>query len=233
MESADFDDLKRQPFFKSPVFWSASFAGALVAAFFSDWRGLLTGPLFGFLFWSCAPTRPFGSMRVKFPQEFRNKEKSIQEIAEKPIKDKLGPVAYKAWKADQKSEMSWYTDKKWIDLLNEPEVEEDDNLKYAIYIMAGMTAIKLENYERGIEYLKKARLIKPDDMIACVRLAQAFERLGAAFDAIGAYESALKDKSATPIFRRFISSQIAWIKREGPRKKPPMSGLKHLGLSGR
>jgi tetratricopeptide (TPR) repeat protein len=223
-------EIGRMQRINAPILLGAMASGVLIGVIFLGVLGLLAGPLFGLLYWYLASNRPYRAGYVKTPPSFNKRENIIHLHAEGALKRRHGSSALGVWKLDQKSETTWHSDKIWTDLLVEPVVRQNDNLRFAVYIKAAEAASKADNHPKAIEYLDQALSIKPGDAIASFRLAEAFERMGQGSDALDAYASALKDSSNTSEMRRFIASQIDRVKREGPRKKAPMPGLKHLGM---
>ena len=115
------------------------------------------------------------------------------------------------------------------DLLRQDEVTQDEELKFYLYTKLAKFYIKDDQYDKALGSLKKALSIKPDNLLINMRIAEVYEWIGAKADAIGSYEAAL---GASPMvslqFREYITSQIQRVKTEGPRKKPPMRGLRYM-----
>lgn len=212
------------------ILFGAMVVGACVGLLFMGPLGLVIGPLLGICYWHFAPNRPpFKGVYPQTPPWFNRTERVIHSNAEEVFKQRHGSTALTKWKIDQKSEASWYTDKVWIDLLSTPSARLNDNVKFPIYVEAAKVASRAGDHSKAIGYLNRALSIKPDNTIACFRLAEAFERESKGENAVNAYRSAL-DHSKKPEVQEFISSQIARVKKQGPIRKEPMPGLKHLGL---
>jgi tetratricopeptide (TPR) repeat protein len=91
--------------------------------------------------------------------------------------------------------------------------------------------VSVPQYEKAIKYLEDAINLNPSALVANFMLAQAFERIGKAEKAVCAYKSASEDPLCeSETLKKYITNQLERIKTKGPSKKPPMPGLRHLGM---
>jgi hypothetical protein len=102
----------------------------------------------------------------------------------------------------------------------------DDEGRFFAYLAAGHAANVGSEFNNELTALKRAVMVRPTDLIANYRLARSFERIGAAQDAIKAYETSLNDPSIdTPELRKFLTSQVERVKEKGPQQASPIPGL--------
>lgn len=114
-------------------------------------------------------------------------------------------------------------------LLSYPNVKTDPNLKFIAYYELSRLALKTFDYDKEVEYLREAASLKPADLVANYRLANALERVNDAQAAINAYQAALNDPLLdTMELKELISAQIKRVKTQGPAKKPPIPGFRYF-----
>lgn len=102
-----------------------------------------------------------------------------------------------------------------------------DDETFIIY----MGAARFAEDRKAIELLHQAVQLKPHHLVANFRLAEAFERTGAAKEAIEAYRSALTDPSIqSRTLEAFVMSQVERVKTCGPNRRSQYYGLRYLGL---
>lgn len=187
----------------------------------------VVGGLLGLLFHYCVPSRPSRGY-CKRPQEYERRKGLIEKAAKEMFAKVYGKKKYYMWSLDQSSESPWYEEEVWQPLLSGHRIEENEELPFAILVAAGTASEKAEKYDKAIGFLKRAVAIKPNDLVANVKLGEVFEREGAGNDAIRAYESVLQDSSLTRESEAFVLSQIERVRTEGPEKKPPIGGLRRM-----
>jgi hypothetical protein len=127
-------------------------------------------------------------------------------------------------------EILWdYPGQYYPKILAHPEVEADPALLFTACLKAAQTALKGYDCRQEVEYLRKALSLCPADLVANFRLANAMERAGNATAAISAYQAALSDPFINSgELREFIRAQIKRVESQGPAKKPPIPGLRHM-----
>lgn len=113
-------------------------------------------------------------------------------------------------------------------LLNAIESKNNNELRYCILVKLARALSKSENYDDAIKNLKDAICILPDEFIANIKIAEAYERIGAAKEAIESYASASNIPKLSADIIDYIQKQIERIKSEGPRRKPPMTGFRYM-----
>jgi hypothetical protein len=122
-----------------------------------------------------------------------------------------------------------YPGEHFPNILDRPEVKTDPNLQFVAFLWASQAALKEYDDRKEIEYLRKAVSLHSTDLVANFRLANAMERVGDALAAIDAYQAALSDLFLNSgELREFITAQIKRVESQGPTKKPPMPGLRHM-----
>ncbi len=88
---------------------------------------------------------------------------------------------------------------------------------------------KEDDINKEKDFLHKAIQIKPNDLVANYRLAVVLERAGLGEDSKDRYQAAFNDPTLSSArLRKFIYSQITRVKEYGPKKSPPMPGLKYM-----
>jgi len=118
------------------------------------------------------------------------------------------------------------TQSEMISKLIETEAKDNIELKFYLYSLDGLYAIKSENVTKAIESFITAISIKSDCIICKTWLAEAYELIGDATQAIKTYDEILsqnKDKTLSYYF----AEQIKIVSEKGPRKLPPMTGLRY------
>jgi len=104
--------------------------------------------------------------------------------------------------------------------------EYDGNQRFIGYLAAAHAANVGSEYNNEIAALKRAVMLRPNDLIANFRLARAFERVGSAQDAIKSYEASLDDPSIdSQELRNFLVSQAERVRDKGPQQASPIPGL--------
>jgi len=115
------------------------------------------------------------------------------------------------------------------EILDRSDVQNNSELQF--YFLAKLSKYYFNNgeYNNAISSLKEAISIKPDNFIANMRLAELYERVGFADNAILHYETALRNSEIISFnLREFVTSQIQTVKTKGPRKKEPPDGFKWM-----
>jgi tetratricopeptide (TPR) repeat protein len=104
--------------------------------------------------------------------------------------------------------------------------EYDEEARFFAFLAAGHAANVGSEWNNELAALKQAVALRPADLIANYRLARVYERLGAAQDAIKAYEASVNDPSIDPEeLRAFLMSQTNRVKEKGPQQASPIPGL--------
>lgn len=118
----------------------------------------------------------------------------------------------------------------FLNILKDRRTRSDDET-FIIYMGAARGATRFAEDRKAIELLHQAVQLKPHHLVANFRLAEAFERTGAAKEAIEAYRSALTDPSIqSRTLEAFVMSQVERVKTRGPNRRSQYYGLKYLGL---
>jgi tetratricopeptide (TPR) repeat protein len=118
----------------------------------------------------------------------------------------------------------------FLNILKDRRTRSDDET-FIIYMGAARGATRFAEDRKAIELLHQAVQLKPHHLVANFRLAEAFERTGAAKEAIEAYRSALTDPSIqSRTLEAFVMSQVERVKTRGPNRRSQYYGLRYLGL---
>ena len=114
------------------------------------------------------------------------------------------------------------------DLLKQEFVSSDDNLEFYIYRKLCKFYIIDENYSGAIEALKSSLKIKPNDVISKICLAETYESIGNGEVAIKIYTEIAASVSNPQKIIRYVDEQINRVKKDGPRKAPPITGFRYM-----
>ena len=130
--------------------------------------------------------------------------------------DKINNAISTAWDAHQK-------------LLNLKEVIGSDEILFYVYMIGADLSQKEDDTNREKRFLLNAIQLKPNNLVANYRLAVVLEKEGLSIDSIEKYQAATTDpKLSSKRLREHINNQIKRIKEFGPRKSPPIPGLKYM-----
>lgn len=130
--------------------------------------------------------------------------------------DKINNVISEAWDIHKK-------------LTNIDEIRDSTEIQFYINLIGANLSRKEDDINKERDFLRKAIQIKPNNLVANYRLAVVLERDGLGEDSKERYQAALNDPTLSSTrLREFIYSQIARVKEYGPRKSPPMPGLKYM-----
>ena len=114
----------------------------------------------------------------------------------------------------------------FLDILkdNRPRSNEET---FLIYMGGARQATKLAQDEKAVDLLQQAVQLKPRHLVANFRLAEAFERIGPAKEAVEAYRSALIDPGIqSQTLTAFVTAQIDRVNTHGPNRRSQYYGLK-------
>ncbi len=116
-----------------------------------------------------------------------------------------------------------------IKKLLENEAKENIELKFYLYSLMGLYAIKSENVTKAIESFQTAISIRPDCIICKTWLAEAYELKGDGSQAIKTYKEILsKNGNIDSVLSVYFNEQIDIVTKKGPRKLPSMTGLRYV-----
>ena len=130
---------------------------------------------------------------------------------------------------NQMGEISPFNEEFFQKLLKESSGSIDGDSHFTVYVKLAEFCHKNGLHDKEKLYLESALEEKPADLVAHFKAAVASERLGDSSSAMEHDASALQDpSSASEQLRNFITAQISHVATSGPRKKPPIPGLKFL-----
>ncbi len=114
------------------------------------------------------------------------------------------------------------------ELLNQNEVKNDSILKFHIYLKLYRFYFMSESFDNALNALKSALDLDAEKIIVRIWLAEAYEYTGNGEKAIELYKSVNIEPSVSSCISSYIDKQIERINHEGPRKAPPLSGLRYM-----
>ncbi|MHB8066897.1 MAG: tetratricopeptide repeat protein [Desulfobaccales bacterium] len=169
----------------------------------------------------------FGDRRGDF--EFAYREAVIEGIIRKAIIRKYGTFVFLQYLMDQTSQIRIFSEDYIVKLLEEKSENINDDLEFAIYMKLAEFSLKNDNYEKQRAYLEKALEKNPMNLVAHFRIAVSLEGAGMEADAIKHYKAALQDpQGVSEQLKEFLQRQISLVETNGPRKKPPIPGLRFI-----
>jgi tetratricopeptide (TPR) repeat protein len=201
------------------------YMGFIVFAFpYGASIGLLIGLAWGqvvsiSLFW--------GPSRGLF--EYENRKYEVLKKAKTILIEILGWLKCQRFYLEEFGEISWSEGETYDEPLKDYKVNSDD--RFFVLIRAAQLAINKRKYDKAIKYLQDALRLNPSELVVNFMLGQSFERTGKAEDAVCAYTSAMDNPlCVSDSLKKYVKDQIERIETKGPLKKPPMPGLRHLGM---
>jgi tetratricopeptide (TPR) repeat protein len=115
---------------------------------------------------------------------------------------------------------------KYLDSLS---MESDLENKFWLHITLASLYGQTWEYNKAMTQLEAAAALKPNDLVANFRLAEALERTGKDDEAIRHYEAALDDPSIeSGQLKEFVVSQIQRVRTHGPSKDPQYPFKKYI-----
>ena len=179
--------------------------------------GSLIGAAVGFGVYMAYSVPLMDKTKTLFSYQAYLREKSTRKFITSVLSKSKGFKGY-LLRTDELFRGKLLSDDIYKKVLLDNDVVTDDNKKFLIYYRISKDALKYDNRDKERSYLKKAVMIKPNDLLANYRLALSYERSGEGSDAIKSYEAALKDPLADPHISGFLISEIQRVKGQGPRK---------------
>jgi hypothetical protein len=169
----------------------------------------------------------FGDRRGDF--EFAYRADMIEKIIRKTLIKKYGKFIFLKYLIDQSSQIRIFEEDYIKKLYEEKAENENEYLKFAIDLKLAEFSQKNENYDKERKYLTKALEKNRLNLIANYRMAISFEGADMGPDAIEYYKAALKDpQGISDQLQEFIRRQILLVEKNGPRKRPPVPGLRFI-----
>lgn len=189
----------------------------------APWVGFI-----GFLAYQFVVYRQFWGDR-RGDLEYTYREKLIDATIRNAIIKTYGFSVYLKYRLDNLNQISSFTEDFFLILLPERPTHMDDSLTFSLYIKLAEYSLKDGAYQIEKFYLEKALEKRPGNLVAHFRLAVVYERLGDGQRAIEHYKSTSGDSyGITDQLKRFITLQISRVAADGPRKEPPIPGLRFL-----
>lgn len=216
------------------IYWLRNSALALATGFLvvllipplfaiAPWTGLIIFAIYQIYMYEYF----IGNRRGDF--EFAYREVVIEKLIREAIIKKYGWFVFLRYVSDKLSQIRTFKEDYILNLSQEKTGCVNENLEFAIYLKLAEFSIRNGNYEKGRIYLEKAIEKKPMNLLAHFRLAVSLEESGAGDGAIEHYKSALQDPDdLSDQLKEFIKRQISLVATYGPRKKPPIPGLRFI-----
>ena len=206
----------------------AAATGSVVGLILGSYPGALIGTYCGAFGGQVATLRNFfGDKRGQFEYEYCKKH--ALKKAKKALIQTIGWFTCQRLYLSEFGEISWSEGEHYKEIIKNSTLHSND--RYCMYIRAAYVLVKKRKYEKAIIKLQKANEIYPTALVSNFMIAQSFERLGDAENAISAYGMAMNGLSSdSNKITKYLNDQIVRVQTKGPSKKPPMGGLRHLGM---
>ena len=114
------------------------------------------------------------------------------------------------------------------DLLMQDEVKSNGELSFHLHLKRYWFHFVDGDYLKAIKALVSALEIHSTDLITNVRLAEAYEYAGKGEKAVDIYSTIMDFSSISSKLKEYIGRQIERVRQEGPKKAPPMPGLRYM-----
>ncbi len=223
------------PFKYYAKFWlkyslEASATGAVLGLIVRSGFMLICVSGLGFIIGQVVIYRYFnGNRRGKFAFDYR--DSLIKSEIRKVLINQLGWLTYiHRFLWGEAGEYNWYGNEIFssYDRILNDNADGDERFKFLINLHAGKIAKKRALYSKAITYLNKSVEIKPNDLVSYFILGECYEKQDAVEKAINAYKAGIQDsETVSPYLKDYVLSQIERIKTQGPKKRPPIPGLRH------
>ncbi len=142
------------------------------------------------------------------------------------IKRKYGFLCYLKFRIDEYSQFRNFQTKILFDMLNYSNSCKIGNL---VYFKLAEIARLSDSTEKEKVFLEKALDSKKEDVYYNILLAICYEKLGDGIMAIKRYEMVINlCGNISEALKSYIEKQINRVKSNGPRRKPPIPGLRFL-----
>jgi tetratricopeptide (TPR) repeat protein len=168
----------------------------------------------------------WGKRRGDF--EFSSKESLIRKRLSSLIRQYLGIGEMFRFKLDSLNNIvtyGWDVHKKLLEHSN----NEKEMFHFYLNHIAADLSRKEGDLKKERNYLLNAITSCPDELITNFRLAVTFEREGRSEESIEYYKKALVGLSnSSTELKEFINRQITRVIEKGPKKNPPMPGLRFM-----
>ncbi|MDJ0819299.1 MAG: hypothetical protein QNJ58_24050 [Desulfobacterales bacterium] len=183
--------------------------------------------LFGVLIMPLLGSRKLTGRKVR-NDDLANIEKELEESISQKIADTFGRKVFERLYHEEISQMPVQGIGFCQNLLAKSLNNSDEDLSFGLHITIARFYEKDHDYKNSISQLLKTVSIKPQNLIANIRLAQNYEWIGSGDKAIESYKKALKDPVAVKeSIKNFINAQIKIVKKHGPRKAQPITGYRY------
>ena len=109
----------------------------------------------------------------------------------------------------------------YIEILEDKTLHMSDEVRYFLSIEVGRFFVKANEYNKAIEYFRTANELLESRLVGNIKLAQTFEFLGDAEQAIHYYQKAIIDPLNSEKLNKYILAQVDRVKEKGPCRQPP------------
>ena len=188
---------------------------------------LLIIGLFGILIIPLLGSRTLTGRKAR-SDDLADIERKFEESFNQKIADTFGRKIFEQLYQEEINQMPVQGIEFCKNLLEKSRSNSDEDLLFGLHITIARFYEKDHDYKTSISQLLEAVTIKPQNLIANIRLAQSYEWIGSGDEAISSYERALENPAAEKeSIRNFINSQIEIVKKHGPRKAQPITGFRY------
>jgi tetratricopeptide (TPR) repeat protein len=109
------------------------------------------------------------------------------------------------------------------------ELETEVENKFWLHLTLASLYGRTWEYTKAMTQIEAAAALKPNDLVANFRLAEALERTGKGDEAIRHYEAALDDPSMeSGQLKEFVVAQVQRVRTHGPSKDPQYPFKKYI-----
>ena len=113
------------------------------------------------------------------------------------------------------------------DLLSEIPPDNKES-RYQLYATIGLYSLKNDDFKKAIKNFSLAIETNPKSIICHTWLAETYELIGDDINSINSYKRAEKiSENIDPTLLDYFEEQINIVEKNGPRKSPPITGLKY------
>lgn len=153
-------------------------------------------------------------------------ENDFKKKLKRTIKNKFGVAAYFQFNLDL-NQMDLYESDILKNLLSEipPDSKE---LRCQLYTTLGLYALKNDDFNNAIRNFRLALETHSNSIICLTWLAETYELIGDDLNSIDSYKRAANiSENIDPALIDYYKEQINYVEKNGPRKSPPIGGLRY------
>lgn len=168
----------------------------------------------------------YSAPKIFTNDDYIKKEKEFEEAAENVIAANIDKKLFEKLFMDDLNLIPVDGIDLCTALLSQKRIKDNQELKFSILTKLARYYFNNGDYNKSITTLGAALLIRLNDVVANMRIAELYERVGLAEEAIRHYDAALTATEAPTGLKEFIAAQTRRIKAEGPNVKQPPDNFK-------